>query len=614
MYRPGWLGKTPFPMVLVLASLFVVGCGDDDPTGPGDGGGDGNGEIATRDLSFTMGGMDPHVGQLLEIRIVGTEDGKVTHGNEMEARFILDPLPSAEYVIEVPDGVSEGRHNLDFTADLNGNGSYDPPPADHAWRISLAESGDLTPEFAHNVDFVDIESPLPGQAGDFIMNLTGMDPHVGQLFELRVMNTGTGQTVGQYRLGAIPQAGFSIMIPGIIEDGESYQVDYYADLNGSGGYSAPPSDHAWRDESTGDAGGLTIDFAHNVDFTDIGFASSGGEIAPEPLVLRDLSFTLMGMDPHVGQHLDIRIVGAEDGLRSRIILYPLPSAGFVVNVPNGVAEGAHNLDFTADLNGNGTYDPPPVDHAWRIALAENGDLTPEFAHNVNFVDIENPLPMQAGDFTMNLTGMDPHVGQLFELRVMNTGTGQTVGQYRHEAIVQANFSFVIPGIIENGENYRVDYYADLNGSGGYDAPPSDHAWREDLTGGSDGLTIDFAHNVNFTDIDFVSSGGVIEEDPGVTFTQIQNEILTPSCVNAFCHPGGGAPMSLAPGAAWGNLVDVASGWGMDRVEPGDADNSALYLKVIGTSIGSRMPLGRPAISSDQAEMIRAWIEAGALDN
>jgi hypothetical protein len=101
-----------------------------------------------------------------------------------------------------------------------------------------------------------------------------------------------------------------------------------------------------------------------------------------------------------------------------------------------------------------------------------------------------------------------------------------------------------------------------------------------------------------------------------TLSSIQNNILTPKCVNAGCHPGGAAPMSLASGVARGNLVNVASAYsGLLRVNPGKPDSSVLYLKVIGDSkTGTRMPQVGSALSGDETGAIRDWIENGALDN
>ena len=100
-----------------------------------------------------------------------------------------------------------------------------------------------------------------------------------------------------------------------------------------------------------------------------------------------------------------------------------------------------------------------------------------------------------------------------------------------------------------------------------------------------------------------------------TFSSIQSNILTPKCVNAGCHPGSLAPMSLQAGVAYGNLVNRPSAFGIPRVDPGDADNSALYLKVIGdNSVGSRMPLNRNALTTPETDAIRDWINGGALNN
>jgi len=55
--------------------------------------------------------------------------------------------------------------------------------------------------------------------------------------------------------------------------------------------------------------------------------------------------------------------------------------------------------------------------------------------------------------------------------------------------------------------------------------------------------------------------------------------------------------------------------GIPRVDPGDADNSALYLKVIGdNSVGARMPLNRGFLSLEEANAIRDWINNGAQNN
>ena len=100
-----------------------------------------------------------------------------------------------------------------------------------------------------------------------------------------------------------------------------------------------------------------------------------------------------------------------------------------------------------------------------------------------------------------------------------------------------------------------------------------------------------------------------------TFSSIQDNILTPKCVNAGCHPGQLAPMSLRAGVAYNALVNVQSAFAIPRVDPANANNSALYLKVIGdNSVGARMPFSRNALSSEETNAIRDWINNGAQNN
>jgi len=247
------LKKLTIMMGLTLC-LVCAGCGDDDATGPQT-----NQPV---DFTFQYTGMTPHVGQLVEFRIVSSADA-------LAARAILDPLPGAAGTLVMPKGVPAGTFRLDFFADLNMNQMYDAPPADHAWRVDIPSTGIVS--FAHNFTFTDISSPIINQDTTFQFNATGFTPHVNQLLELRVIEMASGRTVGQYRLGSVPQADFSLTLLGIIENGKMYQIDFYADLNGNGSYDAPPVDHAWRVTQAATVSGITVNFPHNTNFTDIGY-------------------------------------------------------------------------------------------------------------------------------------------------------------------------------------------------------------------------------------------------------------------------------------------------------------------------------------------------------
>jgi hypothetical protein len=113
-----------------------------------------------------------------------------------------------------------------------------------------------------------------------------------------------------------------------------------------------------------------------------------------------------------------------------------------------------------------------------------------------------------------------------------------------------------------------------------------------------------------------------EGDGSVTLEDVQ-PILSGSCAFAGCHAGTSPAqgMNLGDGQTFSNVVNVASRElpSMNRVTPNQPDISYLVHKIQGTHVGvggsgSQMPLGRSPLSPDEIELIRAWIEGGALDN
>ena len=113
-----------------------------------------------------------------------------------------------------------------------------------------------------------------------------------------------------------------------------------------------------------------------------------------------------------------------------------------------------------------------------------------------------------------------------------------------------------------------------------------------------------------------------------TFPNIQETIFTPTCLGLSCHnttdkggglvlEGSGAYASLAgpPPPTPSNIA--AHQAGMLRLDPGNPANSFLITKltlakVFDLQFGSRMPSGKPMLSADQIDSIRAWILRGAL--
>lgn len=107
----------------------------------------------------------------------------------------------------------------------------------------------------------------------------------------------------------------------------------------------------------------------------------------------------------------------------------------------------------------------------------------------------------------------------------------------------------------------------------------------------------------------------------ISFADNIQTIFTASCAISNCHVNGGlAPMSLAAGDAYKNLINqgvvvgLGAGAGGVRVIPNDSANSVLFMKVSGTTAGPQMPIiGGPLPASEQG-LIKVWIDMGAENN
>jgi plastocyanin len=310
------------------------------------------------------------------------------------------------------------------------------------------------------------------------INFSGMTPHVGQTLWLSV--TDDDSKVEIARLSVTVETSFSLDVPGI-EPGHSYTLEMFADHNGNGSYDAPPVDHAWRIEIADVISNEVLDFVHNTNFTDIEW---------DHRVFVNLS----GMDPHVGQEIYFALIDNESGeiidRESETV-----SVSFTVELSKIQAGKSYHVDFFSDHNGNGQYDAPSVDHAWRLEIADAmGDEVLDFVHNTNFTDIEWKHRLK-----VRLSGMTPHVGQMMTFYVKDQASGQYLDTIVIGVVPGADFD-VESHVIEPGASYLVDFYADHNGNEIYDTPPTDHAWRLETGVTAGDVELDFIHNTNFTDI------------------------------------------------------------------------------------------------------------------
>jgi hypothetical protein len=96
--------------------------------------------------------------------------------------------------------------------------------------------------------------------------------------------------------------------------------------------------------------------------------------------------------------------------------------------------------------------------------------------------------------------------------------------------------------------------------------------------------------------------------PGISFNLDLQPIFNARCISVFCHASGGmAPMTLAPGVSYSGIKPL--------VVPGDSSDSFFYQRLTVNSANlPQMPLYRTPLSSAELNLIKNWIDKGALDN
>ncbi|MFT6400181.1 MAG: hypothetical protein ACJAYU_004951 [Bradymonadia bacterium] len=138
-------------------------------------------------------------------------------------------------------------------------------------------------------------------------------------------------------------------------------------------------------------------------------------------------------------------------------------------------------------------------------------------------------------------------------------------------------------------------------------------------GTTDTGTADIADDAGETD---TSEADAVEDaqpdtPAGMTLDDLHVNIFADSCGGGFCHLNGqeAGSINLDPSD---ELMDALLGpstvSGLNLIEPGDPSLSYLYLKASGEfgavgGSGSQMPLGAPALTDEQLQMIADWITA-----
>jgi hypothetical protein len=118
-----------------------------------------------------------------------------------------------------------------------------------------------------------------------------------------------------------------------------------------------------------------------------------------------------------------------------------------------------------------------------------------------------------------------------------------------------------------------------------------------------------------TSTEMVFDGDPPPAEEVVTFSFVQENILDVSCALSGCHAGAEFP-DLAAGRSYANIVDALSSQGLKLVEPGDPDNSYLFIKITGGAgmSGQLMPYGGARLPDARIDAVRKWIADGALND
>ncbi len=158
------------------------------------------------------------------------------------------------------------------------------------------------------------------------------------------------------------------------------------------------------------------------------------------------------------------------------------------------------------------------------------------------------------------------------------------------------------GIVASGAAVRILY------------DPATGNLRYDGDGSGPGDSIRFGRLVNTPAISNTDFTVIDPVATAVDYSEQIQPIFSSRCTE--CHSGSGAPQGLRLDTAnsYANLVGVASREvpSLQRVEPGNPDDSYLVQKVEGTAaVGGRMPLGRTPLTAAQIALIRQWISEGA---
>lgn len=234
-----------------------------------------------------------------------------------------------------------------------------------------------------DLDRFEQEEPATTQR-DLVVFLDGFDDYGGERLEIRLLDE-RRRRIAVAWIDDMPRE-HSFVMPGAVPAGE-HTVDLYVDENLDGTFTT--GEPAWR-RPLPPSGRLVFTPDESFVAIDDPDSTPTGE---------RLALNLLNMDPHTAGTQAFELIAFEVVTMRTVGYYYRPDIdepAFSAFVPGIVGEGLlYRIDFFADFNQNGFYDPPSTagDHSWRHEqTASTAGIDTDFVHNISFVNVAESFP------------------------------------------------------------------------------------------------------------------------------------------------------------------------------------------------------------------------------
>ncbi len=219
----------------------------------------------------------------------------------------------------------------------------------------------------------------------------------------------------------------------------------------------------------------------------------------------DLRFTVKGMDSHVAEYFELRIMDGQQNLRTRVVALPLGGRDATFNIPAAVAKAASGrglkLQFYAEHNKTTKFDtaPPPGDHSWTLAV---DDFLPKdtqgvvdtgadrmeivFNHTAVFQGLDD-IKSANSPAIVRFSNMGGFLDRRVQVRVADANSGVAAALFRQTKVSAPAFEARVDNTLDPGAGtrYTIEITADDGLGGGL------VAWRFEKATDAAGLAFDF---------------------------------------------------------------------------------------------------------------------------